>query len=405
MISTLLIMIPIGSIIYQSVSAQTSWKSESETYQLEAQSNVLDKNLELPDIYYIVLDGYARSDYLKSILGFDNTDFIHDLQNMGFYIADKSRTNFNWTALSLGSSLNMDFVQSLGLDLVYGNYPAVFVEPIRHSRVRTFLEDLGYSTVAFRTNYLPTEIIDAEHYFTTEPEEFEELTARFSFNSFETLLIRSSAGLVLWDLASPELRNWVGFRVEYPRLVLRETILYQLDQLEQSSSIPGPKFVFTHIVAPHSPYLFGPNGEYVDTDGSFTLSETDTLIEGKKDVLYSNQAMYISSRIVQAVDTIISESETPPIIVIQADHGPCINVMDCSVGDGLRLKFAILNAYLLPEDCRDVLYPDITPVNSFRIVFNCAFDVDMPLLEDRSYYTNHPRFSAYDFIEVTEDLD
>jgi hypothetical protein len=185
MISTLLIMIPIGSIIYQSVSAQTSWKSELETYQLEAQRNALNKDLELPDIYYIILDGYARSDYLHSILGFDNTDFLYRLRAMGFYIAEDSNTNFNWTALSLSSSLNIDFVQSLGLDLVYGNYPAVFIEPIRHSRVRTFLEDLGYSTVAFRTNYLPTEIIDADYYLTVEPEEYEELSAHFSFNSLK----------------------------------------------------------------------------------------------------------------------------------------------------------------------------------------------------------------------------
>lgn len=35
---------------------------------------------ELPDIYYIILDGYGRADVLSSIHGFDNSEFIHALE-------------------------------------------------------------------------------------------------------------------------------------------------------------------------------------------------------------------------------------------------------------------------------------------------------------------------------------
>ncbi|HEX6032871.1 MAG TPA: hypothetical protein VFY83_00505, partial [Anaerolineales bacterium] len=36
-----------------------------------------------PDIYYIVLDGYARSDILHELFDFDNSKFVSDLQEKG----------------------------------------------------------------------------------------------------------------------------------------------------------------------------------------------------------------------------------------------------------------------------------------------------------------------------------
>ncbi len=38
----------------------------------------------LPDIYYIILDGYARSDTLENQYGFDNGPFITSLERKGF---------------------------------------------------------------------------------------------------------------------------------------------------------------------------------------------------------------------------------------------------------------------------------------------------------------------------------
>jgi hypothetical protein len=404
MLALTMTTLPILGIGYQWLSSQSRWDQGSNPV-FGDNFNTGSQTEERPDIYYIILDGYAREDYLRSTLNYDNEEFIESLEKLGFFVADKSTSNYNWTALSLGSSLNMDFVQALGLDLVYGNYPAVFVDPIRHNRVRTILENIGYSTVAFRTNYLPTEMIDADYYITTDPDEIEALQPPFSLNSFETLLLRSSAGLIIWDLAGPEARNWVNLRVSYPRLVLRETIQYQLDELNEIPYLPGPKFVFVHIVAPHSPYLFGRDGQYVNADGSFSLSDSDELIQGRKDELYTNQLHYINIRIVQAIESILARSENKPIIILQSDHGPCINVMSCVEGPGLKLKFAILNAYLVPVECEGDLYSEITPVNSFRTVLNCLYGSELPILEDRSFYTNHPRYSSYEFIDVTDELD
>ncbi len=62
-----------------------------------------------PDIYYLVLDGYGRGDVLQKYYGFDNAEFLDGLRQRGFYIADKSSTNYPSTVFSLPSSLNMRY--------------------------------------------------------------------------------------------------------------------------------------------------------------------------------------------------------------------------------------------------------------------------------------------------------
>lgn len=72
----------------------------------------------------------------------------------------------------------------------------------------------------------------------------------------------------------------------------------------------------------------------------------------------------------------------------------------------LRVKYGILNAYYLPNVDKDALnsslYPSITPVNSFRLVFNLYFDADYELLPDKSYapYKDY----NYKFFEVTDEV-
>lgn len=54
-------------------------------------------------------------------------------------------------------------------------------------------------------------------------------------------------------------------------------------------------------------------------------------------------------------------------------------------------RMLILNAYYLPEACRQTLYPEITPVNSFRVVFGACMGGDLPLLPDESLFSTYWR--------------
>lgn len=50
-------------------------------------------------------------------------------------------------------------------------------------------------------------------------------------------------------------------------------------------------------------------------------------------------------------------------------------------------RMPILNAYYLPKDGDKYLYPDITPVNSFRLILDLYFGGDYGLLDDQYYFT------------------
>ena len=79
------------------------------------------------------------------------------------------------------------------------------------------------------------------------------------------------------------------------------------------------------------------------------------------------------------------------MIIVQGDEGPyppgtlrdTFDWRTASV-DQLRVRIGILNAYHLPGVDTRVLYPTISPVNSFRVVFNAYFGTNLPLLPDRT---------------------
>ncbi len=82
----------------------------------------------------------------------------------------------------------------------------------------------------------------------------------------------------------------------------------------------------------------------------------------------------------EILNDIVTRSETPPVIILQADHGMRMRPEE---------RMAILNAYYLPAQGNPALYESITPVNSFRVVFNTYFGAPYSLLEDKSYLSSY----------------
>jgi hypothetical protein len=360
---------------------------------------------EMPDIYYLIVDAYAREDILRDQFNHNNSAFINFLEDRGFYVAEGSTSNYLHTYFSLTSSLNMDYVQNLEMDLSTGEL-GVFVPYIKQSLVRRQLEALGYSTVAFATGWVNTEIEDADYFIAPEMGPLTEFRIQGGLNAFETMLIHTSMGKIISDLDRLPLNRWLSARLKNPYDVQREIILMIFDRLTVVPSIPGPKFVFAHILSPHSPYLFDSDGSEVDPEGPFTLSQTDSALTGTEGrVRYRNQLIYINTRVEEVIDAILANSERLPIIILQSDHGP---------GEGfsredpnlqsLEARSAILNAYLLPSDCNRNLYPTITPVNTFRIIFNCYFGSSYELLDEITYFDDIGSH-GFELIPVDEVLD
>src|SRR4030043_227299 len=105
-------------------------------------------------------------------------------------------------------------------------------------------------------------------------------------------------------------------------VVHRNRILYTLNRLERMALLPGPKFVFAHILTPHNPFVFGPNGEYIERKTPFTLNDDrDVVMMEDYASGYRDQLTYLNQRILTIINTLIQESSQPPVIILQSDHG------------------------------------------------------------------------------------
>ena len=349
---------------------------------------------QMPDIYYIILDGYGREDVLKDVYDFDNAGFLSFLEEHGFFVAGQSRANYAQTVLSLASSLNMEYLGEVAEDVGESSQNVrPLARLVRHNQVRRLLEGLGYTVVALSTGYRRTELEDAD-LFLRAPEA--------GLTTLESLLIETSGLMTVYDL-SPLL----SFHPAYPGyLSHRSRTLFSLRELEEMARIAGPKFVFVHIVIPHPPFVFGDDGQEVVQNQFYELGDASDYLGGSTEYIqrYTAQLEFLNPQIEQVIEKIISSSGVPPIIIIQGDHGPAahLNWSKPPLESDLRERMTILSAYHLPGVDTQAISNSISPVNTFRVLFNEYFGTQYDLLPDESYYssTRHP----YEFMQVPREV-
>jgi hypothetical protein len=334
-----------------------------------------------PDIYYIILDTYTRADTLSTHFNYDNSSFLADLENRGFYIADCSQSNYSFTTLSLASSLNYNYIDTLSNSFSPANKDETDIYPYLFNNAVVFtLRNLGYQFVAFESGYSPTEFTNADTYYSQESDLLG-ILLEDGINPFEAMQLNTSAGMFVYELSPHfplQVQQFLSLDTAY--VVHRNRILYTLNRLGRIASLPGPKFVFVHILAPHNPFVFGPNGEYIERKTPFTLNDDRDVVALEDYVAgYDDQITYLNKRFLTIVDHLINESSVPPVIILQGDHG---------VPRLPGWNDTILNAYYLPGNGDTQLYQGISPVNSFRVIFDQYFSGHLPLLSDQSCTTD-----------------
>lgn len=344
-----------------------------------------------PDIYFIVLDAYARDDVLKEIYDFDNSEFLTYLRGKGFYIADRSAANYGQTGLTIASCFNLQyldkFVEHIG-NKTRSRQPLLTL--IEKNLIFPYLRDRGYTIISFATGCAATEFENADIY----------LKSGSPINTFQNALSNLT---IIPDLRT---RSKPGDQFERHR----HNILNILDNLGEVAALRiEPKFVFAHVEIPHPPFVFGSNGEPVRLDARFDDYDGDWLIRpgrltlGEYKKRYLDQLIFVNKKTRKMVNEILSKSKRPPIILILSDHGPRsgtvwhdpkrTNVKEC---------MANFIAVYLPHTRGNFLYPEITPVNIFRVILNEYFCEGIKLLPDKSYFST-ARY-LYQFHDVTKQV-
>ncbi|MBT4365174.1 MAG: hypothetical protein HOD17_11880 [Desulfobacteraceae bacterium] len=333
----------------------------------------------LPNIFFIILDAYAREDVLRELYNYNNTEFLNFLEDKGFFVANQSMSNYCQTSLTVSSCLNMRYLNDLvGKYLpLESNTKQPLWGLIRRSRVFNFLKQRGYKIASFSSAIEETEIRNADIYIKPE--------WAWTLDGFQSELLNTTPVPVLLYL----------FRTTNLFDLHRERINHTLDHLPDLCSQPSPVFVFAHLGIPHPPFVFGPKGEKRDPNSKFDHHDGDWLIrkgrlsreQYKK--AYVDQLVYTNKRVTEVIESILSRSENPPIILLFGDHGPR-SMTKWEEPDNTYMKenLTILNAYYLPKRQQpSQLYDKITPVNSFRVIFNQYFDTDYEMLSDEAFFS------------------
>jgi|SRR3972149_1389378 len=344
---------------------------------------------KLPDIYYLIFDRYGNKTSLKNYLNFDNSEFLNYLDGQGFFVANESFANYPRTFNSLASSLNMEYLDQLTKQ--YGEeYSSVtpLYNMIENNRVVQFLKGIGYEYVHISSWYPATK---------------RNKNADVAFNYQTGIQSNFLEKLIEDTMLEPILNKF--FREDASRESSRRGTLYEFARLSDAVSIKGPKFVFAHFLIPHDPYV-------LDQDGNpITQEQVDKI--GTK-AAYVNQLIFVNKKIKELIQEIKDTSENPPVIVIQSDEGPFTAEWSKSAGPedlrqisdaGLKNHIRIFNTYYLPKvDTDKVLYPGITPVNTFRTIFNLYLGTNLKILKDRAYIFQDDKH-LFKFIDVTDKVN
>ncbi|MBC8390541.1 MAG: hypothetical protein H8E13_21145, partial [Actinobacteria bacterium] len=346
-------------------------QEDSSIVLQDGEAVIFESLTELPDIYYIILDGYAGESSLEEFYDYDNHEFINFLTEKGFYVASKSRCNYPWSYLSLASSLNMEYINYLSEDAgLKSDDRTVPYQMITTNKVWKFLHSKGYKFVH----------LNSSGWGPTDRNRNADISIRVNrFNEFNISLIQTTM-----------LKPFEKYIIADSAI---QKVLYSFTNLSKVHQIEGPKYIFAHIMSPHPPFFFGASGELIP-EAEYKLS---AYWDKEK---YLNQLIFVNSRLEILIEEILSKSKVPPIIILQGDHGARSTLGDprgdredpANIGwlyptaEMLRESTFILNAYYLPENGSDLLYDSITPVNTFRLIFNTYFDSDYELLEDKYYY-------------------
>jgi hypothetical protein len=320
--------------------------------------------MELPDIYLIILDAHTSSHVLRDYYDYDNQEFIDSLTEMGFFVGDCGQSNYPGTKYSIFSVMNLNYIQE-----ILEEFDAL--PPLKTSVVVETLKSHDYSVVTFENRARAHFDLMEDVHLARNPLVLENMDLFSGINEFESMLIETSL-----------LRLSIDLKYLLPNFItgdVKDSEMYEhylqtffiLDELKRLPEREGPIFVFTHLLVPHDPFIFTPTGAFEPT-----VFKEDP-IKG-----YRNNVAFIDGRLPEVLQTIIETSEVPPVIVIMGDHGP--------KGEQVKKeqRMSILNAYFVNEEAKALLYDSITPVNSFRVIFNQYFGTDFQILDDISYHVH-----------------
>jgi hypothetical protein len=243
-------------LIYLVVDAGTLIKNnllpaKSESEQLAKYKLSVCDTCQKPPVYLIIFDSYFGSQGLKEFFHYDNSGFERFLTDQGFHVVQASHSNYKYTAFSMASLLNMQYLGNIGtpdLSNHYGYNTAL--SAIKNNVVTRYFASQGYKINNF--SIFDIKDIPAGYSSGVLPEKVQLITSQtmyYRVNQWLPLFLRKN------KLVTPKVN--VG--------VEKRSINICKEALEQSiakgfTKDNAPVFTYIHIMMPHFPFMVDSSG-------------------------------------------------------------------------------------------------------------------------------------------------
>jgi hypothetical protein len=332
-----------------------------------------------PDIYLIVLDKYTGSRMLGPQYGFDNRPFEDSLRARGLIVPAYAQANYIHTSLALAAMLNLDYLDDLLERFGVNNEDWELVYPlIENNQLASFLRNQGYRYVFFPSAFAPTResrMADAQ---LPSPSQIRP--------EFETVWLWTTpiptAHLLACRIAGCQVFTF-SYTPESAQL-----LDWKFDRLPELAGREQPAFVFAHLTLPHEPYVYDRTCAHRQPYWPLD-DESDTLALKRA---YVEQIECLNRKLLVLVDALRKGSGTPPVILLQSDHGHgrlgrLAPALEATAPWQVAERRSIFAAYSLPGVPSEEVSDSISPVNVIRLVLRHYFNVDLPKRPDVTYWS------------------
>jgi len=369
-----------------------------------------------PDVYYLLFDRYANATTLKNDYNYDNSGLLNTLSKDGFVTRDNAYANYPFTQQSVSSTLNMNYLTSIGKEFKNDSKDYQTAFPLR-----TLFDNPPVAQALKANGYNYNQVSSWWDFSRKIPAANDEPTESFRLRIFGKTFWLSDLqrDLVNKSILSPLLKKGLSFGstavVKYDKdRNPQENFDAQMNALktiaENSSSEKQPQFTFAHVLSPHDPYIFDANCNTPTYDQNRTDNGVDETIK------YTNQVTCINKSIESVIGTIRAKDPNA-VVILQADEGPYPKQFRGTLTPGhyydpinlplknMRQKFGVLASYYLPGvSATAKTSPIDSSVNAFRYVLDHYLGYEMPLLPD-CHFAAGDKYELYNFQQVTGLLE
>jgi hypothetical protein len=327
-----------------------------------------------PDIYFFVFDEYTNNQTLEKLWHYHNDSITNFLMANGFHLPAQPHANYSFTIYSVSSTFNMDYIDpEKGSDGTIPRYVLQANESLSDNETFSILKKEQYD-IHFLAPFdnkiesTPTHFFD---YISNKQIQAQTLPGTFAQSD-------------LWTNLAAKIFNGDDKSVAYAKSLkekyqnIRSTV-EKIKSTTDSSTNRKPHFVYGHIMVPHEPHMFNKDGGFMTYEEYLKSTAFDT---------YTPQITYGNSLMKEIVSYIKQHNRHNTIIVIEGDHGFRGFVEDGMdwfnrTPDSLKRYFLPnFNAVYFPDNDYSRIYDQISPINTFRVIFDQFFHQHFPMLKD-----------------------